>query len=40
MAGLSTVGEEYPAGRYKVWGLVQYTNREIGMMRIRLGFGC
>lgn len=40
MAGLSAVGEEYPAGRYKVWGLVQYTNREIGMMRIRLGFGC
>lgn len=39
MAGLSAVGEEYPAGRYKVWGMVQYTNRGLGMMQTRLRFG-
>ena len=40
MAGLSAVGEKYPAGRYEVGGMVQYTNRGLGVIQPRLRFGC
>ena len=40
MAGLSALGEKYPAGRYEVWGMVQYTNRGLGMVQARPWFGC
>ena len=40
MAGLSALGEKYPAGRYEVWGMVRYTNRGLGMVQARPRFGC
>jgi predicted MPP superfamily phosphohydrolase len=40
MAGLSALGEKYPAGRYEVWGMGQYTNRRLGMVQARPRFGC
>ena len=37
---LPPLGEKYPAGRYEVGEMVQYTNRGLGTIRPRLGFGC
>ena len=37
---LPPLGEKYPAGRYAVGGMVQYTNRGLGVIQPRLRFGC
>ena len=37
---LPPYGEKYPAGRYQVGNMVQYTNRGIGMVRPQLRFNC
>ena len=37
---LPPLGEKYPAGRYEVGGMVQYTNRGLGVIGPRLRFGC
>lgn len=37
---LPPLGEKYPAGRYEVGGMVQYTNRGLGVIQPRIRFGC
>ncbi len=37
---LPPLGEKYPAGKYEVGGMVQYTNRGLGVIQPRLRFGC
>ena len=37
---LPPLGEKYPAGRYDVGGMVQYTNRGLGVIQPRIRFGC
>ena len=37
---LPLLGEKYPAGRYEVGGMVQYTNRGLGVIQPRLRFRC
>jgi hypothetical protein len=37
---LPPYGKNYPAGRYQVGDMVQYTNRGIGMVRPKLQFNC
>ena len=39
-AVLLALGEKYPAGRHEVGGMVQYTNRGLGLIQSRLRFGC
>jgi uncharacterized protein len=37
---LPQYGEKYPAGRYQVGNMIQYTNRGVGMARPRVRFNC
>ncbi len=37
---LPPLEERYPAGRYEVGEMVQYTNRGLGVIEPRLRFGC
>ncbi len=37
---LPPLGERYPAGRYEVGRMVQYTNRGLGVIQPRPRFGC
>jgi predicted MPP superfamily phosphohydrolase len=37
---LPPLGRRYPSGRYQVGGMVQYTNRGIGMVRPFVRFNC
>jgi hypothetical protein len=37
---LPPLGEKYPAGRYEIGGMVQYTNRGLGVIQPRIRFGC
>ena len=37
---LPPLGEKYPAGRDEIGGMIQYTNRGLGMIQPRLRFGC
>jgi predicted MPP superfamily phosphohydrolase len=37
---LPPLGRRYPSGRYQVGGMVQYTNRGIGMVRPYVRFNC
>jgi predicted MPP superfamily phosphohydrolase len=34
------MGEKYPSGRYQVGGMVQYTNRGVGMVRPHVRLNC
>jgi hypothetical protein len=37
---LPEMGEKYPSGRYLVGGMVQYTNRGVGMVRPHVRLNC
>jgi predicted MPP superfamily phosphohydrolase len=37
---LPEMGEKYPSGRYQVGGMVQYTNRGVGMVRPHVRLNC
>jgi predicted MPP superfamily phosphohydrolase len=37
---LPYLAEKYPAGRYQVGSMIQYTNRGVGMIMPRVRFNC
>ena len=37
---LPEIGEKYPSGRYQVGGMIQYTNRGVGMVRPHVRLNC